>query len=417
MTAASSRTARQLEDAFLAFNQLSAQLSSSYSELRNQVIKLTRELNRARDEKVRELEEKERLADQLDKLLQALPAGVLVLDRQGRVRDANRLARHMLGTDLVGRDWNEISLSAFVAGGDELRLKDGRWISLSMSQLDRESGKILLLTDISETRRLQGLLDQHQRLTALGEMSARLAHQIRTPLSTLLLYLSQMENESLDSVRRKELASRMRECLHHMEQTTLNMLAYSRRDDDRNEPFLICDVIENLIQTMKGDLERRQAVLNISCDEEDIRIRGNRDAFLGAMLNLLSNALEACEGRPELRLRVFRAEDGATAIELADNGRGMSDEVMERVFEPFYTTRSSGTGLGLAVVKAVIQGLGGVIHLHSEIGRGTRVSIRIPDRNIQAVLPAAMLPEDISALASGQPRAASETSRTMEKNA
>ncbi len=417
MTAASSRTARQLEDAFLAFNQLSAQLSSSYSELRNQVIKLTRELNRARDEKVRELEEKERLADQLDKLLQALPAGVLVLDRQGRVRDANRLARHMLGTDLVGRDWNEISLSAFVAGGDELRLKDGRWISLSMSQLDRESGKILLLTDISETRRLQGLLDQHQRLTALGEMSARLAHQIRTPLSTLLLYLSQMENESLDSVRRKELASRMRECLHHMEQTTLNMLAYSRRDDDRDEPFPVCDVIENLIQTMKGDLERRQAVLNISCDEEDIRIRGNRDTFLGAMLNLLSNALEACEGRPELRLRVFRAEDGATAIELADNGRGMSDEVMERVFEPFYTTRSSGTGLGLAVVKAVIQGLGGVIHLHSEIGRGTRVSIRIPDRNIQAVLPAAMLPEDISALASGQPRAASETSRTMEKNA
>ena len=417
MTAASSRTARQLEDAFLAFNQLSAQLSSSYSELQNQVVKLTRELNRARDEKVRELEEKERLADKLDKLLQALPAGVLVLDQRGCVRDANRLARNMLGTDLVGRDWNEISLSAFAAGGDELRLKDGRWISLSMSQLDKESGKILLLTDISETRRLQGLLDQHQRLTALGEMSARLAHQIRTPLSTLLLYLSQVESESLDSVRRKELASRMRECLHHMEQTTLNMLAYSRRDQDRKEPFLVCDIIENLVQTMKAELERRQAILDVSCAGGDICIRGNKDAFLGAMVNLLSNALEACEERPELQLRAYRGDEGDTVIELADNGKGMSKEVMDQVFEPFYTTRSSGTGLGLAVVKAVIQGLGGVIRLHSEIGRGTRVHIRIPGQDIQDVLPAAMLPKNTPSPASAQLRAASEISRTMEKNA
>lgn len=417
MTATGSRTAQQLEDAFLAFNQLSMQLSSSYSDLQNQVVRLTRELNRARDEKVCELEEKEMLADRLDKLLQALPAGVLVLDREGHIRDANRLARQMLGTDLVGREWNEISLSVFVSGGDELRLKDGRWISLSMSMLDKEEGKILMLTDISETRRLQGLLEQHQRLTALGEMSASLAHQIRTPLSTVLLYLSQMENNRLDAGRRGEFVSRMRECLHHMEQTTLNMLAYSRRDYSMNEPFAVQAVLEQLIETMKADLDRRQAVLKISCTPEDISITGNRDAFLGAMLNLMSNALEACDTRPELTLKLFCAQDAALVIELQDNGRGISDEVMERVFEPFFTTRSSGTGLGLAVVKAVIQGMGGEIRLHSTPGRGTRVRILIPDRSVQTVLPAAMLSDNMPAPASGRKSITSDASGTMEMNA
>jgi two-component system sensor histidine kinase FlrB len=416
MTVSSSQTAKQLEDAFQAFNQLSMQLSSSYSGLQNQVAELTRELNRARDEKIRELVEKERLADQLDKLLQALPAGVLVLDQKDRVRDANRQARHMLGNDLVGRDWNEISVSAFSSGGDELRLKNGRWISLSMSVLDRESGRILLLSDISETRRLQNLLDQHQRLTALGEMSARLAHQIRTPLSTLLLYLSQVENEDLAPGRRKDLASRMRECLHHMEQTTLNMLAYVRRTDDRNEPFRVQDVIQDLLHTMEKDMESRQAILDVSCCEEPIFIRGNQDSFLGAMINLLNNALEACDSRPELQLEIFRAESGMTAIELTDNGRGMSDETMARVFEPFFTTRSSGTGLGLAVVKAVIQGLGGTILLHSEPGRGTRICIRIPAHEIQSALPATMLPRELSALPPVQGPVAGEVPGKMEKN-
>ncbi|WP_457673229.1 sensor histidine kinase [Thiolapillus sp.] len=416
MTATRSQTARQLEDAFQAFNQLSMQLSSSYDGLQSKVAELTRELNKARDEKYRELKEKERLADQLEKLLQALPAGVLVLDGEGRVRDANRQAREMLGDDVIGCDWRALSSSAFINGGDELRLKDGRWITLSVNRLDRESGRIILLTDISETRRLQNLLNQHQRLMALGEMSAKLAHQIRTPLSTLLLYMSQMERHNLDADRRRELAGRMRDCLHHMEQTTINMLAYARRDDDGSTTFLLRDVIDDLLQAMENELHRRQARLRLSFHADGIRIRGNRDAFLGAMINLLCNALEACDERPELRLDAFQSDDGKTAIDLVDNGRGMSEEVMGRVFEPFYTTRSSGTGLGLAVVKAVIQGMGGSICLDSVPGQGTRASIRIPSPEVQAVLPAAMLPAEIPLLSRNGMSATGDESGRMENN-
>ncbi|WP_456374515.1 sensor histidine kinase [Thiolapillus sp.] len=412
-----SASAKQLEDAFEAFNQVGAELSRSYSALQTQVAQLSAELQRARDEKISELMEKERLADQLDRLLQALPAGVLVVDRGGRVVDVNRQAREMLGDDLPGKNWDEIAHAAFVPGGDELRLRDGRWISLSMSQPDKQDGRILLLTDISETRRLQNLLNQHQRLTALGEMSARLAHQIRTPLSTLLLYLPQMEKTGLEAERRQELGARMRECLRHMEQTTVNMLAYARRDDEMNQSFLLGEVIDNMLRTMENQLRSKQAKLQISRPEQDIRLRGNRDAFLGALINLVSNALEACgDSSAELQLRVFEDENSKTVIELQDNGSGMSDEVMERIFEPFFTTRSSGTGLGLAVVKAVIQSLNGSIQLHSVPDRGTCVRICLPNPEKQAALPATMLPRESHAPIPRQAAADGCVGGIMENN-
>ena len=414
MTQVNPQTAEQLENAFQVFNQLSAELSQSYAGLQTQVSKLTEELNRAQDEKIAELVEKERLADQLEKLLQALPAAVLVLDHNGRIKDANPQAHEMLGNHLTNRDWQDIFLSAFVSGGDELRLKDGRWVSLSVSKLDRDSGKILLLIDISETRRMQNLLNQHQRLTALGEMSARLAHQIRTPLSTLLLYLPQVEKDMPEPGRRKELVSRMRACLRHMEQTTINMLAYARRGEEPTEPLLLDEVIASLLQTMESELLRRDAVLEVSGGEDGIRIMGNRDALLGALINLLGNALEACEGQPKLKLGVVCTGAGSVNIVLQDNGSGMSGEVLEHVFEPFFTTRSSGTGLGLAVAKAVIQGMGGAIDLSSRPGQGTRVSIRIPVLDACPVLPARMLPREIPVPGIGQDTNSKEVSVVME---
>ena len=417
MTRVNPRTAEQLENAFQVFNQLSTELSRSYTALQTQVSKLTEELNRARDEKIAELVEKERLADQLEKLLEALPAGVLVLDHDGRVKDANPLAHEMLGNPLIGCEWQDITLSAFVAGGDELRLKDGRWVSLSVSKLGRDNGRILLLTDISETRRMQNLLNQHQRLTALGEMSARLAHQIRTPLSTLLLYLPQLEKDTPDPGRRKELVSRMRECLRHVAQTTINMLTYARRGEEPTEPLLLDEVIASLLQTMESELLRRDAVLEISSREDSIRVMGNRDAFLGALINLMVNALEACKGLPKLRLGVDCTSGSYVDIVLQDNGAGVSGEVLEHVFEPFFTTRSSGTGLGLAVARAVIQSMGGSIKLSSRPNRGTRVNIRIPVLDSRPVLPARMLPRETSVPGIGRHIHNKEVSVVMENQA
>ncbi|WP_457666131.1 sensor histidine kinase [Thiolapillus sp.] len=391
MSASATPTAQQLESAFETFNQIGEQLANSYGDLQQRVVSLTEELSQARRETLRQLAEKERVAARLEKLLQALPGGVLVLDEQGVILEANPGAVQLLGENPVNRSWDEIAASVFVSGDRELQLQDGRWLSLSINTLEDGQGKILLLTDVSEARRLQDLVNQHQRLTALGEMAAGLAHQIRTPLASVLLYLSQLENLSLDDATHLQFVAKTRERLRHMEQMINNMLAYVRGRSNAQECFSLKDVIVSLEQMLEIDLRSAGGQIHIHNQAQDVLIRGNADALLGALSNLAINAIQACDSEPRLLLSISRNPQGDTFIVLQDNGKGMESEVREKVFEPFFTTRSSGTGLGLAVVKAVVEGHGGTIDIQSSVGEGTRVMICLPAADRENTLPANMM--------------------------
>lgn len=384
-------TAQQLESAFEAFNQIGVQLASSYTELQQRVTNMTEELAQARSEKLQQLAEKERVAARLEKLLQALPGGVLVLDAQGVIREANPGAHRLLGEQLVGSDWDEIADHAFVAGGRELQLLDGRWISLSTNPLEDGQGKILLLTDVSETRRLQEMLSQHQRLTALGEMAASLAHQIRTPLASVLLYLSQLDSESLDAARRRQFVAKARERLRHLEQMINNMLAYARGESREQQLFKLAQVIDSLEQLLEVELKANGGRLRVLNTVPDLLIHGDSDALLGALTNLGVNALQACEECPDLLLQVDRVGQAAVEISLQDNGSGISEALREKIFEPFFTTRTSGTGLGLPVVKAVVQGHGGELRIDSSPDGGTTARIRLPLAGGNDTLPASLI--------------------------
>ncbi len=390
MPVTNSPTAQQLENAFEAFNQVGSQLASSYGDLQQRVITLTEELSQARTEKIRQLVEKERLAARLEKLLQTLPGGVLVLDEQGMILEANPGAHQLLGERLLQRSWEEVATSVFVSGSRELQLRDGRWVSLSTSSLDGDEGKILLLTDVSEARRLQELLNQHRRLTVLGEMAAALAHQIRTPLASVMLYLSQLDNTKLDNVKRQQFLAKTRERLLHMEQMINNMLAYARGESREHKQFLLASVIDSMLQVVEGNLQAAGGHLQVRNQVPETLIRGNPDALLGALTNLAMNAIQACEKKPELLLKVEQAGQGNTVISLQDNGEGISNSLQKKIFEPFFTTRTSGTGLGLAVVKAVVQRHGGVLSMQSSPGKGTTVRISLPAANGNHALPAHM---------------------------
>ena len=142
-------------------------------------------------QRMQELAEKERLANRLQSLLDLLPGGVIVIDGQGVVREANPVARNLLGQPLVGMLWRQVIARNFAPredDGHEISLKDGRRLSIATRSLHAEPGQLVLLTDLTETRRLQDQLSRHERLSALGRMVASLAHQIRTPLSAACCY-------------------------------------------------------------------------------------------------------------------------------------------------------------------------------------------------------------------------------------
>jgi two-component system sensor histidine kinase FlrB len=380
-------SARELQTAFEAFNQISERLTSSYRELQEKVVRLNEELARARSEKLQQLAEKERLASRLQRLLEALPGGVLVLDDTGVIREMNPGAGELLGEPLLGESWEAVARRVFVPGSQELRLHDGRWLSLSSRSLEEGEGRIVLLADVTETRRLQEMVNHNRRLAALGEMSATLAHQIRTPLASVLLYLSQLDSPALDAQQRSRFASRARERLDHLGKMVDNMLAYARGGSTCQEPVNLEALVHALRRILEPQLEARRGTLEVRGICQGVALLGNQDALLGALVNLGMNAMEACDGPPRLEL-VLAVVGQELQLALSDNGRGIPAELLEQVFEPFFTTRSDGTGLGLAVVKAVIEGHGGELEIQSRSGRGTRVKIRLPLSGECQALPA-----------------------------
>ncbi|MEJ2645059.1 MAG: ATP-binding protein [Gammaproteobacteria bacterium] len=374
-------SARQLQDAFLAFNQMSVQLESSYRELEQRVAELNAELAAARSERLRQLAEKERLANRLELLLEALPGGVVVLDGDGKVREANPAARDLLGEPLIAQGWDTVTRRAFAPRSDdthEVTLRDERRITISRRPLGCEPGHILLLHDVTETRALQEAVSRQQRLSAMGQTTAALAHQIRTPLSAALLYAAHLGRADLQCTDRERFSAKLLARLRQLDHMVNDMLQFARGGSADSELVLLPELLNDFTAAIEPHLQSVGGACTINNLVGDGRLYGNRQALSGALLNLATNALQACESRPELSLTVRDANDATLAFELQDNGPGIPEELLPRIFEPFFTTRPDGTGLGLAVVQTVVHAHHGAIEVRSHAGVGTTFLLSLP---------------------------------------
>ena len=366
----------ELEKAFGVFNRLSNELTSSYQALEQRVARLTAELEEARRAGQTAAAEAGRTAQRLRSLLTTLPGGVVVVDDSGEIQEHNRIAAEILGGDLVGESWQRVVKDVLrnptSADGDWLT-RDGRRIALAASSLPQESVKIILLTDVTETRALQELAARNQRLSAIGKMAASLAHQIRTPLAGALLYLSQCRSRR-DERERGKLLEKGIERLRHLDLLVQDMLVFARGKGP-GERVRVADLFRAVHDAAMA-VKPPNAYLVIHGSDALVELDGNRTALTAALTNLVNNAFEASPDvivTLQAKLRGDRVE-----FTVRDNGPGIAPSIQSRVFEPFFSTRPAGTGLGLAVVKTVAEAHGGDLALHSEIDRGTRIEINLP---------------------------------------
>jgi two-component system sensor histidine kinase FlrB len=379
LPASAEQTSRAgIEQAFSVFNQMSTQLSSSYSMLEARVTELKGELALVSAQRMEELAEKERLANRLQSLLDLLPGGVIVIDGQGVVREANPVARNLLGQPLVGMLWRQVIARNFAPredDGHEISLKDGRRLSIATRSLHAEPGQLVLLTDLTETRRLQDQLSRHERLSALGRMVASLAHQIRTPLSAALLYASHLTEQVLPAEQQQRFAGRLKERLHELEHQVRDMLIFARGElplPNRLAPKALFDALRSAAEPHVLDMQVRW-----QCDSRNGELLCNRDTLVGTVLNLIENAIQA--GGREARLKVHLYQRSETVrLCISDDGPGIDRVTLARLGESFFTTKTTGTGLGLAVVKAVARAHQGDVQLRSRPGRGTCAILTLP---------------------------------------
>ncbi|MBE0440265.1 MAG: PAS domain-containing protein [Gammaproteobacteria bacterium] len=325
------------------------------------------------------------LANRMSRLLEVLPGGVVVLDGNGFVQQCNSAAINLLGEPLDGELWEMVIRRAFSStesDSHDVALKDGRLLHVSTSPLDGEPGQIVLLNDVTETRQLQLKVSHLQRLSAMGEMAARLAHQIRTPLSSALLYIAPLLKQGTDKKTQLRFAQKLHSSISHMERLVKDMLAFSRGDMAKTEPVSVTEILRSVEQQFYSQSNPDNLGFQVYNSVEDGTIYGSKDALTSAINNLVTNARLACEQEGEITLYVEHVEDedGVDCIEISveDNGVGIPEQEQAKILKPFYTTRSSGTGLGLAVVQSIVTAHRGTLWFASDVGEGSTFSLRLP---------------------------------------
>lgn len=377
----------QLQLAFAAFNEASEQLSSAYQELQQQVAELTQELALANGELHRQLIAKENLSQQLSLLLNALPGGVISLDARERIEQVNPAAINILGDPLLGMTWQQVSQKRLTPTGlvDEWHVtlqktSEQRRIRIESSVTDSAGRRILLINDITEAYAVQEQIRRNQRLTAMGEMAANLAHQLRTPLSTALIYANHLGSDTLVPDERNRLAAKTVERLHHLEHLTKDMLRFVKGETNSLETVVVSGLIAELQQVIEPQMKQQGLHFTVNDNSADEFLVTDRQALCGALINLLENAIQASPAGSQISLTT-RLEQSNIVFSVLDNGPGIDSMLQERLFEPFFTTRSEGTGLGLAIVRSVIQSMSGSIQINSSADTGTEFVIHLPRCN------------------------------------
>ena len=360
----------ELQAAFIAFGSVSEQLAGAYEALRTQVAQLHIELGEARAGK-------EHLAARLSALIEGLPGGVLVLDARGDIKESNPAALALLGEPLLGQSFSAVIARATVRSsgiGEHTELRSGRFVSVSRREL-AEGGEVVLLADVTESHLMSVFLTRQQRLVTLGELAAGLAHQIRTPLAAALLYASQMTLPGRAAGDLSRCSEKTVASLKQLDRLVNDMLAFAHGGAAR-ETVSVSALLEQVAQWLRPAL-RSGVRLTIRTEAPGLTVRANAPSLVSAVLNLATNALQASTGDLHLELLARRTREGRAEIVVSDDGPGVPPHLRERIFEPFFTTRARGNGIGLAIVKSVVEAHEGGVRL-AQAPRGATFIIDLP---------------------------------------
>lgn len=336
-----------------------------------------------------------------DILISSLPVGLIATDSSGKVILYNRFSQEFTGiTEKQAMDADssvfqhlpEIS-EAFVASGTapagayqkevQIESERGERHTLQLNRLsivDREDkfvGTLLLMQDLSQVKRLEEDLRRSERLAALGKMAAGVAHELRNPLSSIkglaLVLQSRFQEKNGD----RKTATILVQEVERLNRSISELLDYARPQQLKKDRVDITTLLDKAVSLMRIDAEPAGIELITVYEEGLPSLNADEDKLTQVMLNLLLNGIQAMENGGTLDVRVG-ATDRKIEIVVTDSGCGISEEDLSRVFDPYFTTKPDGTGLGMAMSAKIIEEHGGEIRLQSTIGQGTSVIIEIP---------------------------------------
>lgn len=325
-----------------------------------------------------------------DNVIESIPAGLITLDARQRVVSCNRKAEEILqrsSEDIHGRrigealpgcplDWAEICGSD-LGRAAEWVTDDGRQVPIQIngSALINEEGEaigtVLIVRDMTAIREMEHQLERSRRMAALGRMAAGIAHEIRNPLGTLRGFAHYFGSQAGASAESKGYAELMVSEVDRLNRNISGLLQFARPREPQFVPVQLDGLIAKTVALMEGDFANHGLNFHWQCNT-GIELEADPDLLLQVLMNLLQNSIHATPAGGEVSLTAAE-EDRQVRIAVADTGCGMNEQEREKMFDPFFTTRKTGTGLGLAVSHRIVEQHQGVFEVDTAPGRGTTV--------------------------------------------
>ena len=337
-------------------------------------------------------------------LISRLPVGIIATDQEGMIRTFNSSAAAMTGRELesVRNGRPEAVLPAEVARffilqdeKDEVTDRnviltgaDNVQYSLHLSSLPVYNqysvfmGRVLLMYDLSELKRLEKEIQRHDRLVALGKMAAGVAHEVRNPLSSIKGFATLLGSKFKEGSREHEAADLMVQEAERLNRSITELLNYARPAALRKEPVNLGEMVDLSLKLISSDAQSLGVKTSLYIEQNLPTIAVDKDKINQVLLNLYLNALQAMEqnvSEKELHVSVYREETkGMLVIEVRDTGYGIPRKDLDKVLDPYFTTKPDGTGLGLALAYKIVDEHKGTIGFASIEGEGTTVSVALP---------------------------------------
>lgn len=250
------------------------------------------------------------------------------------------------------------------------------------------------IDDCTESNRTERRLRQENKMIAVGQLSAGLAHEIRNPLGLIKNYsyiLRDYEEEHEADEMFEHSIDVIEESVGRIDNLIENLLSFSRLSNDEKAVFNLEKLLQSIISLERKKTDTQNIILTMDCTK-DLSICTREETVKIAAFNLVNNAVEAFGDTEntvgEIHISVSEEYDGdkrMVCLDVEDNGPGISEEAQEKIFNPFFTTKDKGTGLGLYIVNSELEKVGGRISVKSEEGKGTRFTVHIPDERTERI--------------------------------